>query len=65
MPNHGSPYADRGVRPPIEETKDFFRQLRWILEQKHVANQEVILIEHTTAWLVEPSALPGIQARND
>jgi hypothetical protein len=45
--------------PQIEEAKDFFRQLRWILEQKHVANQEVVLIEHTTAWLVESLALPG------
>ena len=45
--------------PQIEEAKDFFRQLRWILEQRHVANQEVVLIEHTTAWLVEPSPLPA------
>jgi hypothetical protein len=43
----------------IEEAKDFFRQLRWILEQKHVADQDVVLIEHTTAWLVERSPLPG------
>src|SRR5438874_538474 len=43
----------------IEEAKDFFRQLRWILEQKQVASQEVVLIEHTTAWLVEASPLPG------
>jgi hypothetical protein len=45
--------------PQVDEAKDFFRQLRWILEQKHVANQEVVLIEHTTAWLVEPSPLAG------
>jgi hypothetical protein len=45
--------------PQIEEAKDFFRQLRWILEQKQVASQEVVLIEHTTAWLVEASPLPG------
>src|SRR5262249_55253072 len=45
--------------PQTEAAKDFFRQLRWILEQKQVANQEVVLIEHTTAWLVEPSPLPG------
>jgi hypothetical protein len=45
--------------PQIEEAKDFFRQLRWILEQKQVANQDVILIEHTSAWLVETSPLPG------
>jgi hypothetical protein len=45
--------------PQIDEAKDFFRQLRWILEQKHVAGQEVVLIEHTTAWLVERSAPPN------
>jgi hypothetical protein len=45
--------------PQIEEAKDFFRQLRWILEQKHVANQDVVLIEHTTVWLVEPLPLPS------
>jgi hypothetical protein len=45
--------------PQIDAAKDFFRQLRWILEQKHVANQDVVLIEHTTAWLVEPSPLLG------
>ena len=39
--------------PQIDDAKDYFRQLRWILEQKQVANQEVVLIEHTTAWLVE------------
>jgi hypothetical protein len=41
--------------PQIEEAKDFFRQLRWILEQEQVANQDVVLIEHTTVWLVEAS----------
>jgi hypothetical protein len=43
--------------PQTEEAKDFFRQLRWILEQEQVAKQDVILIEHTTAWLVEHSPL--------
>jgi len=45
--------------PQIDEAKDFFRQLRWILEQKQVAHQEVVLIEHTTAWLVESAPLSG------
>jgi hypothetical protein len=45
--------------PQTEEAKEFFRQLRWILERKHVADQEVVLIEHTTAWLVESSPLVG------
>jgi hypothetical protein len=35
--------------PQIEEAKDLFAQLRWILEQKQVANQDVVLIEHITA----------------
>jgi hypothetical protein len=47
--------------PQAEEAKDFFRQLRWVLEQKQVANQDVVLIEHTTAWLVERSPLQGSQ----
>jgi len=46
--------------PQIEEAKDFFRHLRWILEQKHVADQEVVLIEHTSVWLVEPSPLSSL-----
>ncbi len=41
--------------PQTDEAKSFFRQLRWVLEQKQVANQEVVLIEHTAAWLVESS----------
>jgi hypothetical protein len=45
--------------PQTDEAKSFFRQLRWILEQKQVANQEVVLIEHTAAWLVESSPLLG------
>ncbi len=63
-PGATQPIVDRHTSmmlytPQIEEAKDFFRQLRWILEQKHVANQEVVLIEHTTVWLVEPSPLVG------
>jgi hypothetical protein len=45
--------------PQTDEAKDCFRQLRWILEQKQVANQDVVLIEHTTAWLVESAPLLG------
>jgi hypothetical protein len=64
-PGAARPTVDRHTvytlyTPQIDEAKDFFRQLRWILEQKHVANQEVILIEHTTAWLVEPAPLAGL-----
>jgi hypothetical protein len=35
--------------PQVEEAKDFFRQLRWVLEQRHIAGQEVVLIERTAA----------------
>src|ERR1700677_2187694 len=69
-PWYGSWLPAGGVRPivdrhtlmvvytaQIEEAKDFFRQLRWVLEQKQVANQDVVLIEHITAWLVEPTPL--------
>jgi hypothetical protein len=63
-PGAAEPTVDRHTvmmiyTPQIEEAKDFFRQLRWILEQPQVANQDVVLIEHTTAWLVERSPLPG------
>ena len=55
-PWHGSwwpPGADRPIvdrhtlmvlySPQIEEAKDFFRRLRWILEQDEEANQDVVL----------------------
>ena len=45
--------------PQVEEAKDFFRRLRWVLEQDEDANQDVGLIEHVTAWLVEAAPLPG------
>jgi len=61
-PGAARPIVDRHTlmvlyTPQVEEAKDFFRQLRWILQQKHVANQDVVLIEHTSVWLVEPSPL--------
>jgi hypothetical protein len=61
-PGAARPVIDRHTlmvvyTPQTDEAKDFFGQLRWILEQKQVANQEVVLIEHITAWLVEPSQL--------
>jgi hypothetical protein len=49
--------------PQLDEAKDFFRQLRWVLEQKHVANQDVVLIEHTPVWLVESSPLVQLPPR--
>jgi hypothetical protein len=61
-PGAARPVVDRHTlmvvyTPQTDEAKDFFCQLRWILEQKQVANQEVVLIEHTTVWLVESSPL--------
>jgi hypothetical protein len=32
---------------------DFFRYLKWVLQLEHVAHQEVVVIEHSTVWLVE------------
>jgi hypothetical protein len=46
--------------PQTDEAKEFFQQLRWVLERKHVAKQDVVLIEHTTAWLVKSSPLAGM-----
>ena len=43
--------------PQTEQAKDFFRRLRWILEQDEQANQDVVLIEHVAAWLVEAAAM--------
>lgn len=60
-PGSHRPVIDRhtlivAYTPQIEDAKDFFRRLRWILECKHVANQDVVLIEHTTAWIVDKVA---------
>lgn len=44
--------------PQTEEAKDFFRRLRWILEHDAIAKQDVVLIEHMAAWLVEPVPFP-------
>ena len=60
-PGAARPIIDRHIlivlySPQIEEAKDFFRRLRWILEQKEAANQDVVLIEHLTAWLVEATS---------
>lgn len=62
-PGASRPIVDRHTlivlyTPQIEEAKDFFRRLRWILEQDKDANQDVVLIEHITAWLVDAAAPP-------
>jgi hypothetical protein len=44
--------------PQVEEAKMFFRYLKSILQLKEVADQEVVLIEHTTVWLMEGGLLP-------
>jgi hypothetical protein len=63
-PRAARPVIDRHTlivvyTPQIDEAKTFFCQLRWILEQEQVAKQQVVLIEHTAAWLVESSPLLG------
>jgi hypothetical protein len=62
-PGASRPIVDRHTlivlyAPQTEEAKDFFRHLRWILERKETANQDVVLIEHMAAWLVEATPLP-------
>jgi len=64
-PGTEQPVIDRhtlivAYTPQVDEAKDFFRQLRWILEQKQVASQDVVLIEHATVWLVKTSPLVGM-----
>ena len=31
----------------------FFRYLKWVLQLEKVAHQEVVVIEHSTVWMVE------------
>jgi hypothetical protein len=44
--------------PQMEEAKTFFRYLKSILEQKDVAEQEVVLVEQVAVWLMEGGLLP-------
>lgn len=44
--------------PQVEEAKTFFRHLKSILELKEVAEQEVVLVDHTVVWLMEGGLLP-------
>jgi hypothetical protein len=65
-PGAEQPIVDRHTlmvlyTPQIEAAKDFFRQLRWVLEQPQVANQEVVVIEHTR--LVGGTLAPAWQLR--
>jgi hypothetical protein len=39
------------------ESLIFFRQLKWALEQKHVAAQQVVLIEQVPVHLIEAAAI--------
>lgn len=62
-PGTSEPIIDRHTlivvySPQVEEAKIFFCRLRWILEQRQVAEQQVVLIEHIAAWLVEPIPPP-------
>lgn len=36
-----------------EEARLFFRQLKWVLQQEHIAAQQVVLIEQVPVHLVE------------
>jgi hypothetical protein len=44
--------------PQVDEAKTFFRYRKSILQVKEVANQEVVLVEHTAVWLMEGGLLP-------
>jgi hypothetical protein len=44
--------------PQVDEAKLFFRYLKSILQLEEVAGQEVVLVEHTTVWLMEGGLLP-------
>jgi hypothetical protein len=46
--------------PQVDEAKTFFRYLKSILQLKEVANQDVVLIEQTTVWLIEGGLLPPV-----
>ena len=39
------------------ETSIFFRHLKWVLQQEHVAAQEVVLIEQVPVHLIEAAEL--------
>ena len=41
------------------KTLTCFRQLKWVLQQEHVAAQEVVLIEQVPVHLIEAAELSG------
>ena len=56
--DHRPPHGVYRYTPQVDEAKTFFRYLKSILELKEVANQDIVLIEHTTVWLMEGGLLP-------
>ncbi|MCI0459804.1 MAG: hypothetical protein L0Z62_22875 [Gemmataceae bacterium] len=74
-PWHGS-WLPEGAEAPIldrhmlfivysaqrAEAMTFFQYLKWVLQREWVAGQEVVVIEHSTVWLVEATPLPGFPA---
>jgi hypothetical protein len=62
-PESARPVVDRHMlfvlyTPQVDEAKTFVRYLKSILELKEVADQEVVLVEHTVVWLMEGGLLP-------
>jgi hypothetical protein len=62
-PGAAKPVVDRHMlfvlyTPQVEEAKTFFRHLKSILELKEVAEQELVLVEHSVVWLMEGGLLP-------
>ncbi len=44
----------------VEDAKALFQYLKFILELKHVAGQDVVVIEHTTVWLMKAAKPPHL-----
>ncbi len=44
--------------PQTAAAKKFFSYLRAILQRPEVANQQVVLIEHSSVWLVPAVEIP-------
>jgi hypothetical protein len=44
------------------EAMTFFQYLKWVLQLEWIAHQQVVVMEHSTVWLVEAAPLPGFLA---
>jgi hypothetical protein len=44
--------------PQLDETKQFFRYLKSVLQERQIANQEVVLVEHVSVSLMDSAPPP-------